>query len=234
MTYVTSDIHGCYEQYRLMLKKINFSDNDILYVLGDVIDYGTKPMEVLRDMSMRGNVIPIAGNHEYFALNILSELLEEIMEGNVQKIIHIAEDVANWQAFGGTPTIQGFSSLSKDERVYLYEYLTEFSLYELIAVKGQQYVLTHTGVPENANLTNLHVFSLYDYITAATIDYNRVYFKDAILVTGHTPTFHIGEKYRGKVYRRNNHLAIDTGGVFNVGGTFSCVCLDTGEDFYIS
>jgi hypothetical protein len=72
-------------------------------------------------------------------------------------------------------------------------------------------------------------FDLYDFVTA-TVDYDKQRFSDAILVTGHTPTFKIGEEWRGKVYRENNHLAIDTGGVF--GGTFACVCLDTGEAFY--
>jgi hypothetical protein len=66
---------------------------------------------------------------------------------------------------------------------------------------------------------------------SADCDFSKKYFTDAILVTGHTPTFNIGEEWRGKVFRGNNHLAIDTGGVF--GGAFCCVCLDTGEEFYI-
>ena len=78
-------------------------------------------------------------------------------------------------------------------------------------------------------MRNLDSFDICDYAAAET-DYGRVYFDDVILVTGHTPTFNIGEEHRGKVYRGNNHLAIDTGGVF--GGTFSCVCLETGEAFY--
>lgn len=40
MIYVMSDIHGCYEQFMIMLKKIHFTDTDILYILGDVIDRG--------------------------------------------------------------------------------------------------------------------------------------------------------------------------------------------------
>lgn len=43
MTYVASDIHGEYKKYIQMLNKINFSDSDILYVLGDVIDRGSEP-----------------------------------------------------------------------------------------------------------------------------------------------------------------------------------------------
>lgn len=53
MRYVISDIHGCYEQYRLLLEKIRFSDNDELYVLGDAVDRGPEPIKVLQDMMRR-------------------------------------------------------------------------------------------------------------------------------------------------------------------------------------
>jgi len=231
MTYVMSDIHGCYEQYLSMLDKINFSDNDTLYVLGDVVDYGDKPIEVLRDMSMRTNIIPIVGNHEYFALITLKELLDEVTEENVNNLIHIADNVASWQDVGGTPTLRGFGALDKEERIDIFEYLLEFSLYEEVMVSGQKYILTHAGLPPNATLQNLSSFDLYDYVTATT-DYTKTYFEDVILVTGHMPTFNIGERWRRKVFKGNNHLAIDTGGVF--GEVFVCVCLETGEEFYVT
>ena len=43
MRYIIADIHGCYNEYINLLKKINFSDNDILYILGDVVDRGPEP-----------------------------------------------------------------------------------------------------------------------------------------------------------------------------------------------
>ena len=54
MIYVMSDLHGEYDKYLAMLKKIKFSDADELYILGDVVDRGKKPVEILQDMSMRG------------------------------------------------------------------------------------------------------------------------------------------------------------------------------------
>ena len=38
MTYVISDIHGNYEKFQSILSQIKFSDKDVLYVLGDVVD----------------------------------------------------------------------------------------------------------------------------------------------------------------------------------------------------
>ena len=38
--YIMSDIHGLYDRYEAMLKKIDLKEDDRLYVLGDVIDRG--------------------------------------------------------------------------------------------------------------------------------------------------------------------------------------------------
>ena len=48
-TYVMSDIHGEFEKYISMLQKIEFKDEDTLYILGDVIDRGERPVDILLD-----------------------------------------------------------------------------------------------------------------------------------------------------------------------------------------
>ena len=85
MTYVMSDLHGEYDKYLSMLDKIKFSDDDDLYILGDVVDRGQKPVEILRDMSMRHNVFPIMGNHDKMAIDVLSWLLDEVNEEKLYK-----------------------------------------------------------------------------------------------------------------------------------------------------
>jgi len=67
MSYVMSDLHGCYDKYMQMLEKIKFSDNDTLYILGDIIDRGDDGIKILLNMMNRNNTIPILGNHEYMA-----------------------------------------------------------------------------------------------------------------------------------------------------------------------
>lgn len=61
MIYVMSDIHGMYDKYIKMLDLIELSGDDELYILGDVVDRGDKPVEVLLDMMNRPNVYPIIG-----------------------------------------------------------------------------------------------------------------------------------------------------------------------------
>lgn len=84
MTYVMSDLHGQFEKYKKMLELIGLRDSDDLYILGDVVDRGPEPMNILRDMSMRSNVFPVMGNHDYTALYVLSKLSEEITEEKIQ------------------------------------------------------------------------------------------------------------------------------------------------------
>jgi hypothetical protein len=72
MTYVMSDIHGNYSAFQKMLKQINFTDDDLLYIAGDLVDYGADSMELLCDISMRANVYSVVGDHELEALKMLA------------------------------------------------------------------------------------------------------------------------------------------------------------------
>lgn len=40
MAYAISGIHGRYDRYAALLKRIDLREEDTLYVLGDVIDWG--------------------------------------------------------------------------------------------------------------------------------------------------------------------------------------------------
>ena len=56
MIYVMSDIHGCYPQWLNMLKLIDFSVEDELYILGDVVDRGQEPVPLLLDIMGRHHI----------------------------------------------------------------------------------------------------------------------------------------------------------------------------------
>ena len=56
MTYVVANLHGNYAKFKELLKLISFKDSDIMYVLGDIVDYGDEGMELVGDLSIRYNV----------------------------------------------------------------------------------------------------------------------------------------------------------------------------------
>ncbi|MCR4591520.1 MAG: fructose-bisphosphatase class III [Lachnospiraceae bacterium] len=68
-TYVVSDLHGQYEAFEAGLKKIEFSDQDELYVLGDAIDRGNGGIRILQYVKQEKNMDLIIGNHEFMMLN---------------------------------------------------------------------------------------------------------------------------------------------------------------------
>jgi protein phosphatase len=60
-----SDIHGEASLLRQLLDKVNFCENDLLFLLGDLCEKGTDSLEVLRlvmALSEQGNVYALQGN----------------------------------------------------------------------------------------------------------------------------------------------------------------------------
>ena len=232
MTYVMSDLHGRYDLYVKMLDRIGFSDEDELFVLGDVVDRGPEPMKILTDMSMRPNVYPILGNHDYMAEYLLGKLSARITEDNCDTHL-TAEDLsalAGWLTDGGQTTMEAFRRLTPDEREGILEYLAEFSPYEELEVGNNRFVLVHAGLEDFDPDRPLEEYDLYGLITAHT-DYSKRYFEDCYLVTGHVPTGMIDEACGGKIYRKYGHIAIDCGAVW--GGTLGCIRLEDLQEFYV-
>lgn len=230
--YVMSDIHGYYDKYIRMLERINFSENDTLYVVGDVIDRGDDGIKILLDMMNRENVIPILGNHEYMAYSVLKKLNVEITEFNYDKHLdsEALEMYEDWMFNGGITTSQQFSRLSKIDKDEILDYLGEFDIYEEIEVNGRSFLLVHGGVGEFETEKDIEDCNLHEIIWSRC-DYDKQYYKDKYMITGHTPTFTISKEYDGKIYNNNNHIAIDCG--VSHGRPLGCVCLDTLEEFYV-
>lgn len=232
MIYCCSDIHGEYDKYLKLINKIKLKEEDTLFILGDVIDRGEKSIEVLKDMMYRANVIPILGNHEYMAIQILPLLMQEITEETISEFNEeFVQGLLEWLNYGGQSTIDGFKKLSKDNKEDIIDYLMEFSLCEEVRVNGKEYVLIHAGLSNFSPERRISDYELYELIFERP-KYNLKYFKDKFLVTGHTPTRLIENNNKPDfIYKGNNHIAIDCGAVF--GGQLAAICLDTGEEFYV-
>jgi len=232
MIYVMSDIHGEYEKYISMLQKISFKDRDTLYVLGDVVDRGERPIDILQDMMVRPNVYPIIGNHELMALDMLKTLSVEITDKNYATHINeeLMKNLMQWQTDGGETTIKQFQKLPSDEREYVLEYFEEFAPYEFVKVGSRKFLLVHSGLGNFSEDKDLDDYSLEE-LTYIRPDFDKKYFEDEnfYIVSGHTPTLAISGK--PKIYKNKNNICIDCGATFD--GKLACLCLDTMEEFYI-
>ena len=65
--YACSDIHGQYGLFQKMLKDIRFSDDDLLYIVGDVIDRGPESIPMLLDIMSREHELPVPGKGKLLA-----------------------------------------------------------------------------------------------------------------------------------------------------------------------
>lgn len=58
------DIHACHEELCELLDRVALSEGDVLVSLGDVVDRGPAPAEVLALLRGRPNTVVLMGNHE--------------------------------------------------------------------------------------------------------------------------------------------------------------------------
>ena len=228
MTYVVSDIHGCFDKFNALLKKINFSDRDIMYVLGDIVDYGDEPMELLCDLSMRVNVIPVLGERDYKAYRLLTALDDMLVSGSMPEP-EILSEMAQWSADGGATTIAGFKELDADMREGVLDYLADMTLYEEVSAGGRKYLLLHAGIADFDESTPLDDYQPEDFISEA-IDPDRKYFDGVTVVAGHTPTYMIDGAQKGKIYKTDSAILVDCGAAF--GESLGCIRLEDGKEFY--
>ena len=225
MVYVMSDLHGCYDVYVKMLKKISFSKEDVLYILGDVVDRGPNGMKILLDIAKRKNVILFRGNHDLQAAILLSNLYR-LEDGSCSK--ELIEVYRGWLSDGGKNTLAEYLQLSEGEQKVVLNVLRKSLISKEIKVNGKKFLLAHT-VPEVDFICDYDKWTEEDY-TIGEPDYDEVYFDDMYIITGHTPTGYIERSSAGKIWMGNHHIAIDCGVVF--GYPLGCLCLDTMEEFY--
>ena len=135
-TYVFSDIHGHVEPLRRALERINPTESDVFYCLGDMIDRGPSSLATIKTIRELPNCTVLMGNHEQLALQALAP------EANI-------EAQFMWQINGGDATLAELKTLSEEEYSELIDWLQALPLYTTVEVQGRDFVLVHAGVKSN-------------------------------------------------------------------------------------
>ena len=229
MIYAVSDLHGSFDKFKKLLKEIKFNDNDLMYVIGDIVDYGEEAMDLLCDLSMRYNVIPIVGDHDFRALKLLREL-DKMLSGNGSPDPEILGEMTEWIKDGGSVTMEGFKALDDDMKEGVLEYLEDMSLYEEVEAGGKKYLLVHAGIADFDPDTELDDYMPEDFINES-LDFDCQLIDGVTLVVGHLPTYNIEGAEKGKIYHGEGAIAIDCGAAF--GEPLGCICLNNGKEYYI-
>ena len=257
-TYVISDIHGQYKAYLKMLELIGFKDEDFMYVLGDVIDRGPDGISIIKDIMSRDNADMILGNHEFMLINAVNYLKsKESEKGKVKRSDDGLTPFELWThpCNGGEGTCLEYINLPSEQQDKIEEYLKSRSLIKRVCINDKMYHLSHSfSVPKTFGRTLK--FSRASYKTAETIVWESLFdrpcdsplgekefaYKDDIYIVGHIFTQRLGqmdEEGKGSVfmsdnYRGYNVIDIDCGMALNSRSSrLACMCLETGEIFYV-
>ncbi len=226
MIYAVSDLHGCYDKYRKLLECLHMTSDDSLYILGDIVDRGSEGMKILLDLINRKNVFSCRGNHDHCAQILLRSF---VLPDDGYFADGLEEAFRLWLFDGGSTTYDEFLKLDESEQRAVLRYLGSLPVYKKLTVGDQKFFLAHT-VPKKSKMLDIHNWKNSDFIMGEP-EYEKTYFEDTIIITGHIPTGFIDPEYAGRIWKGNNHIAIDCGAVF--GNPLGCICLDTMEEIYV-
>ena len=219
--FLTSDIHGHYSMFEELLDKIKLTKKDLLIILGDSCDRGSKTYELYKkyyDLEKEGyNIKHLRGNHE--------DMLIKAMESG---------DNEHWYRNGGGKTQKSFynNSESKDTLTFE-EWLEREGIKSVkwfvdwldripIMISGKKNLFVHaafdTTKSEDEQEYRFLIWDRNDFWTNNKTG-KAIYF-------GHTPS------KDGKIRHYVNDVhCIDTGSYKN--GIIACVELKTGKEIYI-
>lgn len=234
MIYVISDLHWYpLEKLKCLLKKAEFSDDDFLYILGDVIDRnGDGGVEILCWLLKQVNVQLILGNHEAMLLScefVFDEITDEIIEDFTSEKLELLN---TYMCNGGDITLKSFKLLrekSPDMIADIFEYLREAPLYEAVTAGDKDFLLVHSCIDNFSHCKRLSEYTAEDFLWAwPELDDN--YFDDIITVFGHTPIMSYWKEHEGKVVKTRTWIDIDVGVAY--GREPVLLRLDDFKEFY--
>lgn len=132
-TYVCSDMHGHLRAFDRVLSRAGLGQDDMLYVIGDMVDRGPEPLGVLQLVKSLPNCQAFLGNHEAMMLDALAD----------------PSDAYNWLLWsqnGGMTTAEQLTHLRGDAYTEMVHWVRALPLHEIITVGERDYVLVHAGI----------------------------------------------------------------------------------------
>ena len=216
-TYVMSDIHGMSELFQRMLEQIRFSDEDTLYILGDMIDRGPDPAGILDIVMACDNIIALKGNHE---------------DGFVEWYENVGDKVQQ-RYYYNTYDVLADCEATREKLPEYVRFMKNLPLYRKVKMNGNCYLMAHACTEEILRVWKRKERLLWD---TSLID-RQTGIPGYVSIVGHVPTFIIRgyPKEQASVWHSPNGriIDVDCGAAFSdLGGRLGCLCLDTGEEYY--
>lgn len=229
MIYVTSDIHGRIDRLKKLMKELRSDDK--LIVLGDLVDRGNEPIEVIEFVMKQPNIEVIMGNHDEMMLHSLK------YKDEVQ--------IERWNRNGNQTTLDGFNLRSLKEQKKILEYIEGLPYFKII---NNKFLLIHAGFDPIKLYMDMKTMPLEESLIKQMdrLVWERELFfmnkglNGIITIFGHTPVPYINrcfgnpDKQPYEIWiddRYNDKIGIDTANCYN--GRLACLRLEDMKVFYI-
>ncbi len=243
MIYVISDIHGNKKAWESIKKQINLTEDDTLYILGDVVDRGQDGIGILLEIINSRNMLMIPGNHEYMMMRALGVKYKYGSLG-----FDSGDEMELWYRNGGQVTHEKYKTLDKTEQEKVKEYLRNLPLNREVFINGTDHVLVHAQSQD--------IYFLMEYSTVSETTFcvwDREYIlqvapilpQDMKIIFGHTPTINFPSYLNENeeiseymtIFKYKGVVGVDCGAGFEDiplrrGGRLACLRLDDKKAFY--
>ncbi len=142
-TYAISDVHGCFEQLQALLDKVSPTEEDQVYLLGDMLDRGPQSAEALVWATTEApeNFHFLLGNHEDMAGCVICRNPVDI------KLSSGWDNEDPWAYNGGWETADQLMNRTDPDwrRDVLEPWLRELSPFTVVTVGERELMLVHAG-----------------------------------------------------------------------------------------
>ncbi len=241
MRYVIGDVHGCFDELMLIIKKITRQDKDAAFILtGDLIDRGPKVGETIEwameNITPNGRFRCIRGNHEQLAIDWY---YRDFLPWTSRKFA-IGKKRFPESEFDFSDEMKGQGRKRREDVYPIIEFFESlpFSLTEKVG--DITYRIVHSWyLPDEKNEEKQHFANLWSRYEGGNSE------SDEIIIHGHNPTLNLERTCAadntnppGMINYYENAINVDGGCVFGEGLYFpyACmlcaVCLETLEEFY--
>lgn len=99
-TYLIGDVHGCYDELRALLQQVDFnSEQDTLWLTGDLVARGPGSLEVLRYVKSLGDAVRLVlGNHDLHLLAVYAGISRNKPKDRLTPLLEAddADELINW------------------------------------------------------------------------------------------------------------------------------------------
>lgn len=228
MRYVMSDLHGEYDLFVALMKKIGFSPSDELYVCGDIIEKGKDGIKLAKLILSMPNAHPIMGNHEDAFIQYYNFLMREC-DGDYDRVLATLRQDINGGV--GDGHLLDWDIVDKIEALPYY-------------IETEDFICIHAGLSltKEGEIPPLSTVSTEELIANRRFKERDIIPKSSKCVFfGHTATSAICDEDKIIAHRRKkagygdirDYAKIHLDTCTMISGVLGCFCIDTCLAHYV-